>query len=141
MIIMYSIILTIHIAGAILFFCASLITFFSYLKPYRSETYRKLSFGISALLLGEFASGSSLAIIAYKPINYLHFCGSIALYAIIAFATFYVLRQKRREADRQTSFPSFAHTFSLAGIVSLVRAHLIHSIPRDLMVQYDHEQK
>lgn len=115
---MYSIILTVHIAGAILFFCVSIITFFGYLKPYRVETYCKLSLGISALLFGEFASGSLLAIITYKPINYLHLCGFIALYTIIALATFYVLRQRRRE--RQTSLHSFAHTLSFAGIVLLL---------------------
>lgn len=114
---MYSIIFIVHIAGAILFFCASSFTFFSYLKPYRTETYRKLSLVISALLFGEFASGSLLAIITYKPINYLHLCGFIALYTIIALATLFILRQKLREM--QTSLPSSVYTFSLAGIVSL----------------------
>lgn len=115
---MYSIILTAHITGAIIFFCASLATFFSHFKPYSTETYRKLSLGISALLFGEFASGTLLTIITYKPLNYIHLCGFIALYTLIALATFYVLRKKLK--NNNEPLPSLVYTFSFAGIISLL---------------------
>lgn len=119
---MYSIILTLHVVGAILFFGVSLATFFSYFKPYSIETYRKFSLAFSALLFGEFTSGSLLAIITYKPLNYLHLCAFIALYTLIALATFYVLRQRLKE--NRESLPSLAYTFSFAGIVSLAIAFI-----------------
>lgn len=111
---MYSILLTLHIVGATLFFGVSLATFFSYFKPYSIETYRRLFLVFSALLFGEFTSGSFLAIFSYKPINYIHLCSSIALYTLIALATFYVLR--KRLNNSQKSLPSFVYTI-------LTRAH------------------
>lgn len=114
---MYTTIFTLHIIGATLFFSASLVTFFSYFKSYSMETYRKLSLGISALLFGEFTSGSLLAIITYKPLNYLHLCTFITLYTLIALATFYTLRQRLKE--NKEPLPSFVYTFSFAGIISL----------------------
>ena len=115
---MYTVILTFHIIGAILFFGASLTTFFSYFKPYSTETYRKLSLGISTLLFGEFASGSLLVIITHEPINYLNLCGFIALYTLIAVLDFYILKQKLKNG--QSSLPSLVYTFSFAGIIPLL---------------------
>ncbi|MBI3634538.1 MAG: hypothetical protein HY228_02890 [Candidatus Yonathbacteria bacterium] len=119
---MYSIILTSHIIGAVIFFGASLTTFFSYIRPYSVETYRRLAPGVSALLFGEFASGTLLTAITYKPIDYFNLCGFIALYTFIALATFFVLRRRLRDAEK--TLPSFVYTFSFAGIIALLFAFI-----------------
>lgn len=115
---MYSYIFTAHIIGALLFFVACIATFVSLFKPYKLETYRKLSLATSVLILGECVTGSVLTFLAYEPLNYLSLCGAIGAYTLLSIATLSVLKRKIRE--HKAELPAIVYPLSLAGIIPVV---------------------